>query len=76
MSRSIKKTKKRAITTATTEKEDKQFANRRFRRKNKTKSKAAEEDNYPKLREVSDVWGFAKDGKIYDEEMTEKDMRK
>jgi hypothetical protein len=76
MSRSKKKIKKRAITTATTEKEDKILANRRFRRKNKAKTKKVDEDNYPKIREVSDVWGFAKDGKIYVKEMTEKDMRK
>ena len=75
MSNSKKKTKIRSITTATTEKEDKKLANRKLRRKTKMKSKLGEED-YPKLKEVSNVWGFDKDGKIYDKSMTEKDMRK
>lgn len=75
MSNSKKKTKKRSITTATSEKEDKKFANRRLRRKIKAKAKLREED-YPIKREVSDVWGFAKDGKVYDENMTDKEMRK
>ena len=76
MSRSKKKTKIRGITSSPSEKEEKQVANRKFRRKNKVKTKEVDEDNYPKLREVSDVWAFSKDGKLYDEEMTEKDMRK
>ena len=76
MSRSKKKTKIRGITTSPSEKEEKQFANRKFRRKNKAKTKEVDEDNYPKIREVSDVWAFSKDGKFYDKEMTDKEMRK
>jgi hypothetical protein len=76
MSRSKKKTKIRGTTSSPSEKEEKQFANRKFRRKNKAKTKEVDEDNYPKLREVSDVWAFSKDSKLYDKEITEKDMRK
>uniref|UniRef100_UPI00404A94AD hypothetical protein n=1 Tax=Flavobacterium sp. TaxID=239 RepID=UPI00404A94AD len=75
MSRSEKKTKIRGITTATSEKENKQDANRKYRRiiKQKVKSKESE---LPDLKEISNVWSFDKDGKIYDSEMTEKDLRK
>ena len=75
MSRSKKKTKIHGITTAETEKGNKQKANRKLRRivKERLKSK---KDNLPKLREVSDVWDFDKDGKIYKKNMSEKLMRK
>lgn len=76
MSRSKKKTKIRGTSNSPSEKEEKQLANRRFRRKNKVKTKELDEDNYPKKREVSDVWTFSKDGKYYDKEMSDKDMRK
>lgn len=75
MSNSKKKTKKRTITTATSEKEDKKLAKKRFSLNNRAKAKLRDE-NYPQKREVIGVWGFAKDGKIYDKNMTEKDMRK
>ena len=75
MSRSKKKTKKRAITTATSEKEDKRLANRKIRRKNKTKSKLRDEEYHLK-KELSNVWSFSKDGKIYDKEMSDKELRK
>ncbi|WP_245896695.1 hypothetical protein [Kordia periserrulae] len=54
---------------------NKRDANRKFRRIVKQKIKK-EEDKLPKLREISNVWAFEKDGKIYDERMTEKDFRK
>jgi hypothetical protein len=75
MSRSEKKTKIRGITTAKSEKENKQEANRKYRRivKQKVKSKESE---LPKIKEISNVWSFDKDGKIYDSEMTDKDLRK
>lgn len=76
MSRSKKKTKIRGITTSPSEKEEKQFANRKLRRKNKVKTKVLDVDNYLRIREVSDVWVFSKDGKLYDKEMTGKEMRK
>ncbi|MCB4800316.1 hypothetical protein [Neotamlana laminarinivorans] len=75
MSRSKKKTKIQGITTATSEKENKQDANRKFRRIIKQKIKA-EETELPELREVSNVWSFDKDGKRYSPEMTEKELRK
>ncbi|WP_299216517.1 hypothetical protein [uncultured Dokdonia sp.] len=75
MSRSKKKTKIHGITTATSEKENKQDANRKFRRTIKQKVKS-EETELPELREVSNVWSFDKDGKRYNPEMTEKELRK
>lgn len=68
MSRSKKKTPKRGITGASSEKEDKRDANRKLRRK--TKQQVNKEDEILlELREVSNVWGFGKDGKIFDKEM-------
>ena len=75
MSRSKKKIRFRAITTAVSEKENKVDAHRRFRRIVKQKIKLGEE-NLPLVRELSNVWHFDKDGKIYDAEMDEKLMRK
>mgnify|MGYP001799486615 CR=1 FL=1 len=75
MSRSRRKNKIRAITTADSEKQDKRDANRRFRRVVNQKVKQGKTE-LPLVRELSDVWGFEKDGKIYDAEMTERDMRK
>jgi hypothetical protein len=49
------------MTTARSEKYDKRKANRKFRRV----TRANPEDAAKHLREVSDVWAFAKDGKIY-----------
>ncbi len=75
MSKSEKKTKIRGITTAKSEKENKQDANRKFRRIIKQKVKSNESE-LPRIRELSNVWSFDKDGKIYDSKMTEKDLRK
>ncbi|AXG69524.1 hypothetical protein KORDIASMS9_01747 [Kordia sp. SMS9] len=75
MSRSYKKIKIRGITTATSEKKDKRAANRKLRRIIKQKN-ILEETVLPKLREISNVWAFDKDGKIYDAEMIEKELRK
>lgn len=75
MSRSEKKTKIRGITSAKSEKENKQDANRKYRRIVKQKVKSNESD-LPEIKEVSNVWSFDKDGKRYDSEMTEKDLRK
>jgi len=71
MSRSKKKTKIRGITTAKSEKENKQNANRKFRRIVKQKI-ITEKTELPKVREVSNVWSFDKDGKRYNSKMTEK----
>ena len=75
MSRSKKKTKIQGITTAKSEKENKQEANRKLRRIVKQKVNTQKTD-LPQKREVSNVWSFDKDGKRYNSEMTEKDLRK
>ncbi|AXO79034.1 hypothetical protein DZC78_01100 [Olleya aquimaris] len=75
MSRSKKKTKIQAITTAKSEKDNKTEANRKLRRIVKQKVNSGQMD-LPDLREVSNVWNFNKDGKKYKPEMTEKDLRK
>ncbi|MEM6807161.1 MAG: hypothetical protein AAF696_37510 [Bacteroidota bacterium] len=75
MSRSKKKSKFHGVTKAKSEKMDKREANRRFRRILKQKVDNGEEI-LPEARELSDVWAFAKDGKVYDRTMNEKDLRK
>ncbi len=75
MSRSVKKTKIRGITTASSEKKDKQEANRKLRRKVNQMVKKGD-DKFPVIRENSNVWGFAKDGKIYESNMDESVLRK
>lgn len=62
MSRSYRKHPIGGITTATSEKWDKRQANRTFRRAVQQAIHHGDE-NMPKLREVSDVWGMGKDGK-------------
>ena len=64
MSRSYKKTPITAFTTAKSDKEDKRLANRLFRRASRNRIKSNREPFY-RLREVCDVWDFAKDGKVY-----------
>ena len=64
MSRSYKKMPISGFTTAKSEKEDKRFANRLFRRASRNRIKSNREPFY-RLREVCDVWDFAKDGKMY-----------
>ena len=65
MSRSKKKSKIRGNTAAESEKQDKRDANRRFRRIVNQKVKQGDME-IPDLKEISNVWGFDKDGKIYD----------
>ena len=60
MSRSKRKTPVFGIIAARSEKQDKRLANRKLRRKTRI-----DPENAPMLREVSDVWGFAKDGKKF-----------
>ena len=57
------------------EKENKRDANRKFRRIIKQKVDSGKTE-LPELREISNVWSFDKDGKIYNSEMTEKELRK
>ncbi|MGY6649534.1 hypothetical protein [Wenyingzhuangia sp. IMCC45574] len=75
MSRSFKKNKIQGITTAKSEKYDKQKANRKFRRVVKEKLGSSSEE-LPQRRELSNVWSFAKDGKVYRLNMLDKDLRK
>lgn len=75
MSRSRKKTPITGITTAVTEKENKREANRKLRRLNRIKIHKKEYDFF-QLREISDVWGFDKDGKKYLKAPDKKDLRK
>lgn len=69
MSRSFKRTPIHGITKCESEKQDKQKANRLFRRMNKI-SIAKGKDSPIHLKEVSDVWKFGKDGKRYDPDST------
>ncbi|HKC66285.1 MAG TPA: hypothetical protein VKB86_21760 [Pyrinomonadaceae bacterium] len=67
------------ITTARSEKEDKRIHNRRFRHRIKRALKTfdPEAEVLPVLREVSNVWDMAKDGKvIFDPKKYPKLMRK
>ena len=64
MSRSYKKTPITSFTTAKSDKEDKKLANRLFRRASRNRIKSNREPFYL-LREVCDVWDFAKDGRVY-----------
>lgn len=73
MSRSRKHTPKGGITTSASEKADKRHANRRLRLAT-SQALHREAEVMPELREVSDVWGFAKDGKAWHGEHD--DMRK
>ena len=64
MSRSYKHITISAITTATSEKRDKQLANRRFRRISRHRVRI-EAEPLVHLNEISDIWDFQKDGKRY-----------
>ena len=64
MTRSRKRTPIAGITTAETEKDDKRRANRTLRAAVRG-AIAAGAEVMPELREVSNEWSFAKDGKRY-----------
>lgn len=64
MSRSYRKTPICGITTAISEKRDKQIANRRFRRNTRQLVKVGQEAPFH-IRMVSNVYNFDKDGKQY-----------
>ena len=57
------------------EKEDKRLANRDFRHKTKLRAKSGSGE-FLLMREVSNVWAFAKDGRRYVKEAGKKEMRK
>jgi len=64
MARSKRRTPVVGITTAVSEKEDKRIANRAERRINKALLSGDDDERTLKpKREVSNVWGFCKDGK-------------
>ena len=58
-----------------TEKAEKREANRKYRRTVKQKVKLGN-DEFPKIRELSNVWCFSKDGKRYYPELSAKDLGK
>lgn len=62
MSRSFRKTPIMGHGGATSEKEEKRFANRSLRRKVKANIRK-EFDILPEMKEISDEWCFRKDGK-------------
>jgi hypothetical protein len=76
MSRSRRKTPIFGITTARSEKQDKRLANRKLRHAVAGVLHVRPESVLPTLREVSDVWGFDKDGKSWWGEAPAKEMRK
>ena len=66
MSRSFKKHPVTGITCAESEKKDKEFANRKLRRKTKHMIQEAvynDEKILPEQKDTSDTWEFNKDGK-------------
>jgi hypothetical protein len=66
MARSRKKVPITGITTAASEKADKASAHKRERRAVRTRlHEQPAADILPTIREVSNVWTFAKDGKTY-----------
>ncbi len=75
MSRSKRNTPKRGITTSESEKEEKRRANRTLRKKVKIQIKKGK-PVLSKLREISNVWAFSKDGKMYLKDPSAKDLRK
>ena len=75
MARSYRRTPIFGITCSRSEKQDKRIANRRLRHALKQAVDRGDEI-LPMLRELSDVWSFAKDGRHYDPRASEKDMRK
>ena len=74
MSRSRRKTPICPVTCAQSEKKDKRRANQLLRRRVKDALQRGDEV-LPILREVSDVWSMAKDGKSYREDAG-KELRK
>ena len=78
MTRSRKKTPITGMNRARSEKADKVAAHRRERRTVRTRVKTdPDPDALPRRREVSNVWAYAKDGKVYKKPwLRPKDLRK
>ncbi len=75
MSKSLKKTPVFSIVTRASDKKNKKSWNRAFRRT--AKSCMLREAEPPiRLREVSDVWSGAKDGKVYRADFDKAELRK
>lgn len=72
MSKSRKRTPICGITTVESEKQDKLIAHRKLRAAVRV-ALASDHEVMPELREVSDVWTFGKDGKMW---YAKTDMRK
>jgi len=77
MARSYRRTKLFGNICARSEKWDKRQANRKLRHLVRLHFKAAEiPEVLPIMREVANIWSFAKDGKSYWDWATPRDMRK
>lgn len=77
MARSKRKTPIVGNTTARSEKYDKRAANRRLRAKVRRMVRVSDGDTIlPTMREMSDVWDMAKDGKRYVSDIDAEGMRK
>lgn len=78
MSRSRKKTPIGGIAVGRSEKQEKRLANRKARRHVRVAlATDSDRDVLPHLREISNVWSMAKDGKHYfDPHRYAKEMRK
>jgi len=63
MARSHRHTPIFGCASLASEKEDLRAANRTFRRKAKQAVHCGDYESYRRLREISDVWDFAKDGR-------------
>ena len=75
MSNSVKRNPFRGTTTCESEKQDKREANRKYRRV--VKQRLSDTNNeLPDIREVSNVWSFGKDGKVFDGKLTKRELRK
>lgn len=65
MGKSYRKTPISGITCSESEKDDKKAWHRRHRRKEAEALRAEDYDNVPDIKEVSNPWTMAKDGKAY-----------
>lgn len=76
MSRSYRKNSISGITTAKSEKKDKQVCNKKLRRKIKQIMETKEIDNwlFPIPNEVQNIWLMSKDGKAYFDSKTFPEM--
>ena len=78
MSRSKRKHSIASVTTATSEKDDKRHANRALRKATRqTLGTVSDGSVFPVVREASDTWSMAKDGKqFFAPALNQKRMRK